>query len=498
MTITIPPTINACYADLVAGGTRYYAFIATPDKNYIASDVSLDAIFLKRIVPSDVSYGILRYDWEYGKVYNQYNFNDFISGTLKGTNFYVNVFNDGVYRVYKCINNNQGAVSTISPATINRDGVVTLADGYTWIFMYEYSISEYNKFSTNQYIPCQNNTQASAGDTSGSIDNIQIKNSGYGYTYCLAYITGDGFNATATVELLNGSVHRIPITAAGYDYSECVVTLVGNGSGASAVGVISPTGGQAANALTELYSSYLLYSVTISNDEDYDLVPYGVTYSSYGLLGNIGYAAHNGDSAVDYVLVNNGGGNYYQTNPIPSIVFGGGFDPDQVSNNTNITASAHASMGQSSITRVIVDNSGKNYRTAPEMAITNSNGMVNVSLSPVMKSVPMRNFISLNVSDTNLVFEQKEIIIQGTTTAQVLFHDTKNNTIGLYNVNGTFVGNTIVEGIYSGASATTLPTNYLNSPETTFTDANLIVQYTNSTITRQIDQPEKINIALSF
>lgn len=490
MTTSIPTNINTCYNNIINETDKYYVFIATPDTAYIPTSVYDDVIMSKRVSASDISYGIIRYDWVYGNVYSQYNYTDYTSGVLKSKNFYVNVFSGGEYHVYKCINNNQGKPSTISPSTINREGVVTLSDGYTWIYMYSISIVDFNKFASNSYIPCKNQISTYIPDSSGSINNIQMVHNGYGYTTCTAIISGNGSGATAVVELINGTVGRVDVSFGGVGYTEATISFIGDGSGAVAIPVISPDGGQSSNALSELYATYLLLSVNISTHEDYSVVPYGVVYNSYGLIGGIQFNNYSGDSEVDYVKVLNGGTGFYPSSPLPTITFSDGFETDQITNDTDIPASAYASMG-SNLTKVIMTNNGKNYRNIATASSTNG-----IVLQPIMKSTPLQNFISLNVNNTNLKFSSKETIKQGSTTAQVLFQN--DDVIGVYNVSGTFVGNMIVEGLSSGASAVTLSINYLNSQVTNFDNTNLLASYQNSPITRQENQPEQIIIVLSF
>lgn len=487
--------ISDFYNSIINNTDRYYSYIGSPDKNYIPTLISNDILLMKRVVASDVSYSIARHDWNYGTTYKQYTYSEYIAGTLKGTNFYVSVYTDGVFKVFKCINNNMGGISTVSPATIIRKGMVTLGDNYTWMYMYKFSNNQFKKFATLDYIPYTEDTVVTAYATPTTIDNIQLTNNGYGYTNCSAIIMGDGSGASAIVELLGTNVHRVIVTSVGIGYTTATISFIGDGVGAAASVVIAPSGGQGANTINELFATYLSLAVDMSSDADYKKLPYGVTYSSHGLLKNVGYANNIGDTSVDYVYVNNGGTGYRLENK-PVLAFSGGFDSAQITAGTNKPATAKPSMSNTSITTAVVTYAGDNYRTVPTVAASGGNG-TGSSLSAVMRANSIKNFYQITITNTASPFRVAEIIRQGSTTAQVLFHDTINDVVGLYNVVGTFVDNTLVEGVSSGVFAKTTA-GCLNTPNATFNSSNVVASYVNSTVTRQLDQPEHINITLSF
>ncbi len=80
----------------------------------------------KNIGGSDVSAVIARRNWTTGTSYKRYDDRD---GTIMASAFYV--INDN-YHVYKCIDNNNGDVSTVMP-TGTGISVITLADGFKCI-----------------------------------------------------------------------------------------------------------------------------------------------------------------------------------------------------------------------------------------------------------------------------------------------------------------------------------------------------------------------------
>lgn len=488
--------ISDFYDSIINNTDRYYAYIGSPDKNYTPTLIHDDVLLLKRIVASDVSYSINRHDWKYGGVYTQYDYAQYNTGTLKGKNFYACVYTDGVFKVFKCINNNMGGISTVSPATIARKGMVTLDDNYTWMYMYQFSNNLFKKFATLDYLPFVEDTVVTAYATPTTIDNIQLLDNGYGYTTCSAIITGDGGGASAIVELLDTKVHRVIVTSVGTGYTNAMINFIGDGVGASASVVIAPSGGQGAHTKDELFATYLTLAINMSTPQDYIKLPYGVQYSSYGLLKNVSYANDVGDTSVDYVFVNNGGTGYRLENK-PILTFSGGFDSGQVTAGTNYPATAKPSMSDTSITTAIVTYTGDNYRTVPTVVASGGAGSGS-SLTAIMKANSIKNYSQIKIHSTDKSFRVAETIRQGVVTAQVLFHDTINNVIGLYNIDGTFVNDTLVEGVSSGVSSKTILSGSLNTPNTSFTSSDVVASYTNTTITRQLDQPEHIVLTLSF
>lgn len=115
----------------------------TSDSDKDTLDFWTEAIAHKRILPSDVSLVVPKYSWQYKKVYTPYrNTVDLFSET-EYVEFYVLVEEE---RVYKCIDNNYGAESTVIP--IHTDSEIReLSDGYKWKFMYQIPESK-RKFIT--------------------------------------------------------------------------------------------------------------------------------------------------------------------------------------------------------------------------------------------------------------------------------------------------------------------------------------------------------------
>lgn len=110
-------------------------------------DVWLELLAMKKVTVSDVSYVTERVDWTFSTLYTAYQDN----ADMWANNYYV-VTDD--FNVYKCINNNGGAVSQAKP-TATSNTVFTLADGYSWKYMYAITAAKASKFLSPTYMPIQ-------------------------------------------------------------------------------------------------------------------------------------------------------------------------------------------------------------------------------------------------------------------------------------------------------------------------------------------------------
>ena len=133
-----------------------------PDKNdsnppnpidHLQSDYEVwrNMISAKKVLPSDVSHAIPRFDWDGGTVYGIYD--DTASALYNGNNgkpFYVIT---SELNVYKCIWNNYNSASTVEPTEVLTSGNFETTDKYVWKYMYTISASDAFKFYTPNYIP---------------------------------------------------------------------------------------------------------------------------------------------------------------------------------------------------------------------------------------------------------------------------------------------------------------------------------------------------------
>lgn len=209
-------------------------------------NVRNEIIAVKKIQPSDLSFVVRRINWITDTIYDQFDgdySSTFPSSTgaesLKQSNFYV-ISSD--FNVYKCLFNNNGAISTFEPVGTDVVPIVT-ADGYIWKYLYTIPLSIRNRFLTTDFMPVQTSV-FNTFYTNGEIDNVIIDNKGSGYfgnsevtLQVNGEFAGSAGNAIANiVPVFNqaGSVIDVIIRDQGNNYISAniaVVDLAGTGTG---------------------------------------------------------------------------------------------------------------------------------------------------------------------------------------------------------------------------------------------------------------------------
>jgi hypothetical protein len=166
-------------------------------------------VAMKRIAVSDLSLVIPRYDWTSGTVYKKYkSYEDIFTGLSAANTFYV-VTSD--FRVYKCIDNNQGAQSTVEPTQTDLINTFKTSDGYEWKYMYPIIGSDIQKFISSEYVPIkfaetlnnfnteQFNIQLSA--IKGTVDTIDVTANGSNYINFSGQISGYTNTTVLTIDV---------------------------------------------------------------------------------------------------------------------------------------------------------------------------------------------------------------------------------------------------------------------------------------------------------
>ena len=155
-----------------------------------------DIVFGKLITENDVAHVIPRYNWTNNTLYTAYNQND---ANLYDKEFYVVT---DAFEVYKCIDNNGGANSTVKPSLTTTSGVFSTADGYVWKYMFTVESNANTKFTTTEYIPVTPNTDVVNNATRGSIDFIKVTAGGNNYqAYDRGYL--QNFTNNYVVQIAN-------------------------------------------------------------------------------------------------------------------------------------------------------------------------------------------------------------------------------------------------------------------------------------------------------
>ena len=187
----------------------------------------------KKITAGDVSHVVPRHNWATGTVYAMYRDRD---TNLYGRSFYVITDQNNVY---KCLNNNKGATSTIRPIGFSTSAFTT-SDGYHWKYMYTVSLGKADKFMTAAYMPVQNVLSADGtteGDrqtlvhnaaANGAVEVIETVNVGSGYQQLANGIAESATTTTVTMSTASGDLAS-PVD--NFYNGSSVYVISGTGSG---------------------------------------------------------------------------------------------------------------------------------------------------------------------------------------------------------------------------------------------------------------------------
>lgn len=175
---------------------EYYFFLSTIDSSAYGNTEHDKNTFLektlfgKKVTTDHIFYLIKNNRWQSNAVYDQYD--DTVNLSLKN-NFFMVVYPDDVgnntsdYRVYKCLFNNYGSVSTTAPSydPYVPNQIYNSDDGYKWKLMYSISETEFNKYSVRGYIPVieSANTVLTTSETTSNIDTILVENNTINFGY---------------------------------------------------------------------------------------------------------------------------------------------------------------------------------------------------------------------------------------------------------------------------------------------------------------------------
>jgi hypothetical protein len=253
-----------------------------------------DMMALAKINKSNVMVGAARYDWEYNKVFDQ--FDDTVDLYVEGSEkqFYC-ITED--YNVYKCISNNYGAASLYKPTAVTSEEQIT-EDGYVWKFMFKVR-EELYEFLTDEFIPIeklesilyndertlQNNVKIAA--VPSSIENVILVQAGGAYPLAITKDPTDTDQRHRLTEIISSTqfiiapVSDVEKTSGIYnDYYELYIAE-GTGAGQKAVitdfdvtdGVITVTVDTNMNVNTD--SVYRIYPrIKITGDgENASVIP---------------------------------------------------------------------------------------------------------------------------------------------------------------------------------------------------------------------------------
>jgi hypothetical protein len=256
-----------------------------------------DLLAAKKITSSDVSFVIPRRNWSNGTTYDYYrhDYGNRVTGTttvqtansgatsLFDATFYVM---SSAYNVYKVLDNNSNAASTIEPSGTSTS-VLTTADGYKWKYMYTLSASQQANFLSTDFMAVATNGTVSAAAVDGAVRIVKIKSAGTGGTNGLhtgIAIRGDGSSGTVSVLVSGGVITAVTVTAVGSGYtfayiknSDIVAAGATGLTGSELDVIIEPKGGHGFNAVEELGGFFVMLNTSFEGTESSNTGDFTVT-----------------------------------------------------------------------------------------------------------------------------------------------------------------------------------------------------------------------------
>ena len=246
-----------------------------------------DMLAAKKVTSSDVSIVIPRRNWATGTVYDYYR-HDYGNRVTGGTStqtansgatslfdatFYVM---SSAFNVYKCLDNNSNANSTVEP-TGTSSSILTTGDGYKWKYMYTLSATQQSNFLSTDFMAVATNSTVSSAAVDGAINIVKIKTAGSGGTngtHASVPIRGDGSSGVCSVTVSGGAVTAVTVTTPGTGYTYAYIRnadIVSAGatslSGSELDVIIEPKGGHGKNAIKELGGFFVMMNTNFEAGE---------------------------------------------------------------------------------------------------------------------------------------------------------------------------------------------------------------------------------------
>ena len=427
---------ETAYNEIVSRRSNYYYYIGkqlewkipdTPETPESTTEyehnVRNDIISVKRIGTADVSFVVPRVNWLSGTVYDQYNGNysaTNLSSTgassIKTARFYVLT---GTNKVYKCLFNNGGALSTAEPTGTDLTPV-TYADGYIWKYLYTIPVSVRNRFLTAAFMPVQRAT-TDTFYSNGQVSAVVIDSAGSGYlgnSYVSLSVNGQFLGKPGNVAAslrpvlsVDGKFLDVIIDNPGTNYKTATVSIsdaLGAGTsyynGVSNVRIFNPGNGYTTAAISNT-------TVTIATT--------GTRQPTANAQANLIFSSN---SLVDVVITNPGTGYVGNVRSNTSIVIATTGAVQPTSNATanlfyTVSAKLNPVIYNGSIDRVLIEDPGFGYSANNQTIITTIGDGSGVALTPYINSAGQLEDIIIDNRGSGYTYLDIEIVGDGTGAA---------------------------------------------------------------------------------
>lgn len=346
-----------------------------------------DILYLKRILPNEVSIATKRYDWESGVVYTQWD--DAIN--MDNEPFYVMT---AAYRVYKCLCNNVGSPSTIEPSGTQQTPLRT-SDGYIWKYMYSVPVTKRKRFVSVDRIPVQKAFSDSFYNK-GAIDSVSIDNVGSGYTNSSPTSITVGSGTTV------GSGASLKVASVDGSGAITSCTVVNGGSAYISVGLtVTSASGHGA-----VLNATIVGGVITAINIDEAGTGYAVNDVINAVVGGATMLPIVVNGAIESVLITNPGYGYTVA-PTLAVAAGGATVSGKYSPNTTALLSAIILNG--SIDRVLISDPGVGYIANTDTTISINGDGVGAVLVPVVSDGEL---VDVFVADPGVGYTSAELTVE--------------------------------------------------------------------------------------
>jgi len=275
--------------------------VPTQDQRYIKS-VFANMFVAKQVSSNQISPVIQRIDWQSNVVYQYYQDNiDMFALDQNGLLLNLFYVRNRYDQVFKCLWNNNGALSTVEPffqpGSYGTDNIYIGTDGYKWKYMYTIDVGSKKTFMDAGWMPVPigyntpNPLSTAAGI--GDIEVINVINGGSGYDPANAVVdvvvtttSGIGTGAAGTPVIQNGVITDVVVTNPGSNYSNYTIDVVSAiGSGAVLDSHVSPIGGHGFDPVSELGCSHTMITCEFNGSEG-GIIPTDIDYRQIGIVVN--------------------------------------------------------------------------------------------------------------------------------------------------------------------------------------------------------------------
>ncbi len=261
---------------------QYYLFVGDfiPHDNVTLQTISDDVndtlvnayhnmIMGKIVLTTDVFPVIKNIPWQ-TQLFAMYDDQD---TNLAAEKFYCTVNEGSYYHIWKCLDNNNGANSTVQPsfAAGATSPLYQTSDGYRWKYMTSVAAATVSKFlTTDPYFPLVSNSSVTSVSLNGKIDIIAIQANAQGKwynNYIDGSFSGNDIRINGDSTLFNISNNIVNHTN-GY-YTGCILYLTG-GIGQGQYATIIDYG---ANATGNIIKTNQQFLVSPQNGTTYEIRP---------------------------------------------------------------------------------------------------------------------------------------------------------------------------------------------------------------------------------